>query len=168
MASPCGTRGKTHPSPNLSPEDNHFWGEEYYLAGREGFEPSVRLKPLHSLSRRARSATPAPPHMQLPLPPCIASGGRGIRTHGDFRHTCFQDRRLKPLGHPSIGARIVSYNPQPDKTPKAPGSPRRNPTPQYSTAASAMRGQAPNCTGRGGQRQHGSGKTTGWTAGHWQ
>ena len=26
-------------------------------------------------------------------------GERGIRTHDEFPHTCFQDRRLKPLGH---------------------------------------------------------------------
>ena len=31
-----------------------------YLAEREGFEPSVRLNTVHSLSRRARSTTPAP------------------------------------------------------------------------------------------------------------
>ena len=28
-------------------------------------------------------------------------GGSGIRTHGEFPHTCFQDRRHSPLGHPS-------------------------------------------------------------------
>ena len=32
----------------------------HYLAEREGFEPSVRLNTAHSLSRRARSTTPAP------------------------------------------------------------------------------------------------------------
>ena len=30
------------------------------------------------------------------------AGGRGeIRTHGEFPHGGFQDRCLKPLGHPS-------------------------------------------------------------------
>jgi hypothetical protein len=28
-------------------------------------------------------------------------GGSGIRTHDGLLHTCFQDRRLRPLGHPS-------------------------------------------------------------------
>ena len=31
----------------------------------------------------------------------VADGGGGIRTHVPFRDSCFQDRRLKPLGHPS-------------------------------------------------------------------
>ena len=34
------------------------WGDQ--VAEREGFEPSVRLQTVHSLSRRARSTTPAP------------------------------------------------------------------------------------------------------------
>src|SRR5690348_4318309 len=29
------------------------------------------------------------------------SGGRGIRTHDEFPHTGFQDRRHRPLGEPS-------------------------------------------------------------------
>jgi hypothetical protein len=32
-----------------------------------------------------------------------SSGGRGIRTPGGFPHSCFQDNRLRPLGHPSSG-----------------------------------------------------------------
>lgn len=40
-------------------------------------------------------------------------GGRGgIRTHVGLHQTCFQDRRLKPLGHPSIlpaGTVILSW-----------------------------------------------------------
>ena len=35
----------------------------FYLAGREGFEPSVEFKARQSLSRRSRSATPAPPRV---------------------------------------------------------------------------------------------------------
>ena len=60
--------------------------------GRQGFEPWVHLLGEQPLSRRLRSATPAPPQR---------SSGKGeIRTHGeDWPHNGFQDRRLKPLGH---------------------------------------------------------------------
>ena len=81
-------------------------------AGREGFEPSVEaLQPLQALSRRPRSATPAPPHAGTTWPrwvlsprpsrPAVSGGGRGIRTPGGLPHSCFQDSRLRPLGHPS-------------------------------------------------------------------
>lgn len=71
------------------------------LAGRVGFEPTAEF-PQHSLSRRAQSATLAPPRMKgYNLEEIIEGGGGGIRTHGGFPHTCFQDKRLKPLGHPS-------------------------------------------------------------------
>ena len=37
-----------------------------------------------------------------------ASGGwGGIRTHGELPHGGFQDRCLKPLGHPSVGALLA-------------------------------------------------------------
>src|SRR5258706_6031911 len=32
---------------------------------------------------------------------CGGGGGGRIRTHGALQHSGFQDRRLKPLGHPS-------------------------------------------------------------------
>jgi hypothetical protein len=32
---------------------------------------------------------------------CSCGGGSGIRTHVGVTQTCFQDMRLKPLGHPS-------------------------------------------------------------------
>lgn len=32
-------------------------------------------------------------------------GGGGIRTHGDLRHSGFQDRRIRPLCHPSLFTR---------------------------------------------------------------
>src|SRR2546425_8759574 len=31
----------------------------------------------------------------------VVGGGGRIRTHGALQHSGFQDRRLKPLGHPS-------------------------------------------------------------------
>ena len=68
-----------------------------HLAGRAGFEPAVELDTRQPLSRRPHSTTLAPPQLRA------YSGGRGIRTHGGLPHTCFQDRRLKPLGHPSSG-----------------------------------------------------------------
>ena len=38
----------------------------------------------------------------------IYGGGGGIRTHGGLHHSGFQDRRLRPLDHPSIP--LVSYS----------------------------------------------------------
>ena len=73
-----------------------------YMAGRGGFEPPVEFIARQSLSRRSRSATPAPPRVLNCSLLCTNGGGRGIRTHVGFHQTCFQDRRLKPLGHPSI------------------------------------------------------------------
>ncbi len=73
------------------------------MAGRAGFEPAVELYTRQPLSRRPHSTTLAPPHAGIK----IFSGGRGIRTHGGLPHTCFQDRRLKPLGHPSIQDQIL-------------------------------------------------------------
>ncbi len=60
--------------------------------------PRSRFKPRHSLSRRAQSATLAPPHINMWD---NHSGGSGIRTHGGLHHDGFQDRYLQPLGHPS-------------------------------------------------------------------
>ena len=37
-----------------------------YLAEREGFEPSIQLNTVYTLSRRARSTTPAP--LRIPGP----------------------------------------------------------------------------------------------------
>src|SRR3974390_2492075 len=37
----------------------------------------------------------------LPCTPVVHGGGSRIRTHVPFRRSGFQDRRLKPLGHPS-------------------------------------------------------------------
>lgn len=47
------------------------------------------------------------------------SGERGIRTHGEFPHTCFQDKRLKPLGHLSESGINISCFFPPDKSPPA-------------------------------------------------
>ncbi len=91
-------------------------------AGRAGFEPAAEFHPSTHLA-----GEPNRPLWHLPNRP---SGGSGIRTHDGFHHTCFQDRRLKPLGHPSrFGfyrcARILSYIPHPDKIPCAWVSDRR-------------------------------------------
>ena len=42
----------------------------------------------------------------------MAGGGSGIRTHVGVTLTCFQDMRLKPLGHPSERRRF--YHKLPD------------------------------------------------------
>ena len=36
-------------------------------------------------------------------------GGGGIRTPGDFRHNGFQDRRIKPLCHPSTTILVATH-----------------------------------------------------------
>ncbi len=66
--------------------------------GGRDLNPRSRFKPRHSLSRRAQSATLAPPHINMWD---NHSGGSGIRTHGGLHHDGFQDRYLQPLGHPS-------------------------------------------------------------------
>ena len=81
-------------------------GRRVFQAGRAGFEPAAEVLPPHSLSRRAQSASLAPSHF------CVLrnefrvmddlGGGSGIRTHVGVTLTCFQDMRLKPLGHPSL------------------------------------------------------------------
>ena len=70
--------------------------------GEGGFEPPVEFKARQSLSRRSRSATPAPPRVCGCSRRKVTGGRGGIRTHVGFHQTCFQDRRLKPLGHPSL------------------------------------------------------------------
>jgi hypothetical protein len=37
----------------------------------------------------------------------VHGGGSRIRTHVPFRRSGFQDRRLKPLGHPSVNSRYT-------------------------------------------------------------
>lgn len=50
------------------------------------------------------------------------NGGSGIRTHGGSHLTCFQDRLLKPLGHPSPGHRHSSGRPAPGQRQPRSGS----------------------------------------------
>jgi hypothetical protein len=78
------------------------------VAGREGFEPSRDIAtPTHLAGGRTRPgyatspclATNKTDHGQIVM--MQHGGGRGIRTPGDLRHSCFQDNRLRPLGHPS-------------------------------------------------------------------
>ena len=59
------------------------------------------------------------------------SGGRGIRTHGGLPHTCFQDRRLKPLGHPSQRWEFYHSLPPPASL-AAPHRPEIRPWPAWS------------------------------------
>jgi hypothetical protein len=70
--------------------------------GEERIRTSGPVLPDQPLSRRLPSAT---------RPPLRASSGGGsrIRTHGALRLSGFQDRRLKPLGHPSKPSGTTSY-----------------------------------------------------------
>ncbi len=62
-----------------------------------------RLQPLGHLSKH-----PSVPfslgEKEWAISTSIWSGGGRIRTHGDFRHSGFQDRRHSPLGHSSVTA----------------------------------------------------------------
>jgi hypothetical protein len=88
---PCGWKQKRAPC-----ETRFLW-----RGGRDS-NPRLRFKPQHSLSRRAQSATLAPPRVHIyHFTRFIRSGGSGIRTHVGVTQTCFQDMRLRPLGHPS-------------------------------------------------------------------
>jgi hypothetical protein len=75
------------------------------LAEREGFEPSVELYALHSLSRRAPSAYSA-------ISPDIfrfMAEGVGFEPT-ELSLNGFQDRRHRPLGHPSPSAMVFKFN----------------------------------------------------------
>jgi hypothetical protein len=67
------------------------------MAEREGFEPSVQLYTAHSLSRRAPSASSAisPNSSTSQMAEGVGFEPTELSLNG------FQDRRLKPLGHPS-------------------------------------------------------------------
>jgi hypothetical protein len=85
------------------------------MAEREGFEPSNEISPVTRLA--GERLQPTRPSLRIPdffdrtlrissdttLRP-IHGGGSRIRTYGPFRDNGFQDRLLKPLGHPSDGA----------------------------------------------------------------
>ena len=68
-----------------------------FRAGKEGFEPSVRFYPDNRLA-----GDPNQPLWHLPIPTESKAEGEGFEPTVKLSpHTCFQDRRLKPLGHPS-------------------------------------------------------------------
>ena len=73
------------------------------MAEREGFEPSEELSPLTRLA--GERLQPTRPSLQLQL----NGGGSRIRTHGAVTLNGFQDRRFRPLSHPSgqIGLMII-------------------------------------------------------------
>jgi hypothetical protein len=74
----------------------------YFLAGRVGFEPTAELNPsTHLAGEPNRPLWHLPELLSRSIQDEISSGGSGIRTHDGLPHTCFQDRRLRPLGHPS-------------------------------------------------------------------
>src|SRR5213594_777875 len=62
--------------------------------GEERIRTSGSVLPDQPLSRRLPSATRPPLR-------AVVGGVSRIRTHGALRLSGFQDRRLKPLGHPS-------------------------------------------------------------------
>ena len=64
------------------------------MAEREGFEPSVELSPHTRLA--GERLQPARPSLLF-----LVGGGSRIRTHGAVTLNGFQDRRFRPLSHPS-------------------------------------------------------------------
>ena len=89
------------------------------MAEREGFEPSKRLYTPYSLSRRAPSTTRPPLHDSVVPPHASTVGARrhlvractleidataegvGFEPTRRTAPNGFQDRLLRPLGHPS-------------------------------------------------------------------
>ena len=71
------------------------------LAEREGFEPSEELSPLTRLA--GERLQPTRPSLQLQL----NGGGSRIRTHGAVTLNGFQDRRFRPLSHPSSQVKLL-------------------------------------------------------------
>ncbi len=95
-------------------------GQSSGLAGRGGFEPPVEFKARQSLSRRSRSATPAPPQR------CFCSADRVFQAEGEgFEPTVsyptpvFKTGALSHSAIPPDFANfafiIVSYINRPDK-----------------------------------------------------
>ena len=66
----------------------------FYLAGREGFEPSVEFKARQSLSRRSRSSTPAPPRVCGCSPWSDLAEGEGFEPTLTFAKPVFKTGAL--------------------------------------------------------------------------
>jgi hypothetical protein len=104
------------------------------MAEREGFEPSVPILSEHTISNRAPSAARASLRF-LPIrfelhgalnyvefraiamhPTWCMAEGVGFEPTSRFTGSGFQDRRLKPLGHPSAFSNfsLIHFLPTPD------------------------------------------------------
>ena len=70
------------------------------MAEREGFEPSVEFYP-HTRLAGGRLQPTRPSLRGSELTHQRNGGGSRIRTHGAFTLNGFQDRRFRPLSHPS-------------------------------------------------------------------
>ncbi len=75
--------------------------EEHILAERQGFEPWVGLLILHPLSRRAPSTTRPSLRGDFFILGQRVAEGVGFEPT-ELSLYGFQDRRLRPLGHPSM------------------------------------------------------------------
>ncbi len=108
-------------------------------AETEGFEPSVELLALHTISNRAPSATRSRLHSRSSKSrrPVVrrAGGGGGIRTHGPSRVGGFQDRCLQPLGHTSSARRRGIYS----------GGVMRSRPPMYGRSTSGITTEPSGC-----------------------
>ena len=65
------------------------------MAERMGFEPMVPLR------HNCLAGSPIQPLSHLSTRVPNNGGGSRIRTHGTLRHNGFQDRRFRPLSHPT-------------------------------------------------------------------
>ncbi len=75
----------------------------FYRAERVGFEPTDSFR-RHLLSREARSTGLR--HLSR-CTKTLQGGGGGIRTPGELPLNGFQDRRIRPLCHPSREAALT-------------------------------------------------------------
>ena len=65
------------------------------MAERMGFEPMVPLR------HNCLAGSPIQPLSHLSTRGYNNGGGSRIRTHGTLRYNGFQDRRFRPLSHPT-------------------------------------------------------------------
>jgi hypothetical protein len=75
----------------------------YDQRGGRDSNPRSRLMPRQPLSRRSHSTTLAPPlyHFPTRLRQVFRRRERDSNPRWALTHNCFQDSRLRPLGHPS-------------------------------------------------------------------
>ena len=108
------------------------------LAERAGFEPAVEvyspynrlaggpIRPLWHLSGKAGKAGGLNSTIIHIVGDASQAEGEGFEPPVGETHSCFQDSRLRPLGHPSGAVRFYHENPPPRPRPLGGGEKRAN------------------------------------------